>query len=84
MQPIPKERHRQDQSHKTNKRIYHELPKGVWIDVLVDRISQHRIKNPCTWAFKRAKVHPDGEKYIIIHAKCTTGNAYKHINIFIW
>lgn len=75
IQPIPKEHRRQDKTHNTNIRIYHTLPAGLWTNVLIERIAQHRVKNPCTWTFKRAKVYQSGKKYITISAKCTTCGA---------
>lgn len=72
IEPHDTEHKRHDKSHKTNTRTYPELKHGVWTDVLVDKIAAHRIKNPCTWSFKRAKVTPNGKKYIDIFATCTT------------
>lgn len=75
IEPMPTEHRREDDSHKTKTRIYYELQPGLWTNILVERIADHRIKNPCTWSFKRAKVHPEGEKYILVSAKCTTCHA---------
>lgn len=75
IKPVPTENRRKDKTHKTNVRIYYTLPPGVWSNILIDRIAQHRIKNPCTWSFKRAKVYQSGKKYISLSAKCTTCDA---------
>lgn len=75
IQPVEVQHRRKDKSHQTNTRLYHELPPGLWTNVLSDRIAQHRIQNPCTWTFKRAKVHPNGKKYINISGLCTTCDA---------
>lgn len=63
------------ETHRENARSYPQLQPGVWTNVLVDHIADHRIKNPCTWSFIRSKVTPDGEKYVKIAAKCTTCEA---------
>lgn len=44
-------------------------------DILIDRLSHHKINNACTWTFKRAKVHISGQRYIVLSAKCTTCRA---------
>lgn len=75
IKPIPKEHRRNDKTHKTNVWIYHTLPPGVWTNILIDRIAKHKIKNPCTWSFKRAKKYQSGKKYIALSAKCTTCDA---------
>lgn len=76
IQPIATKNRRNDKSHKVDQRTYYTLPPGLWTNILTDKIAQHRIKNPCTWSFKRAKVYPNGEKYIKFSAKCTTCDAY--------
>lgn len=76
IQPVETEHRRQDKTHNTNIRTYYALQPGLWTSVLVDHIAQHRINNPCTWSFKRSKVYPNGKKYIILSAKCTTCGAF--------
>lgn len=75
IKPTEKERKRNDDSHKTNVKMYHELEAFLWADVLVRKISKHRINNPCTWSFKRAKVYINGKRYVVVSAKCTTCGA---------
>lgn len=75
IQPMPTEHRRKDKSHKTNIRVYHKLAPGVWTNVLIDRIAQHRVNIPCTFAFKRCKVYENGKQYIVVSAKCTTCKA---------
>lgn len=72
IEPAPTEQKRSDSSYKTKTRVVYELKKGLWTNVLIDRISQHRIRNPCTWSFESGKVYPNGQVYIKIKAKCTT------------
>lgn len=76
IKPIATNNQRHDQSHRTNDRVYYTFPPGLWTNILAEKIAQHRIKNPCTWAFKRAKVYPNGKKYIKLLAKCTTCKAH--------
>lgn len=53
-------------------RVYSQLEPGLWTSVLVEHIASHRIKNPCTWAFKRSKVFIDGKAYAKMYADCKT------------
>lgn len=59
IEPAPTEQKRSDSSYKTKTRVVYELKKGLWTNVLIDRISQHRIRNPCTWSFESGKVYPN-------------------------
>lgn len=75
IQPMPVEHRRNDKTHESNIRVYHRLAPGLWTNVLIDRIAQHRIDIPCTFAFKRCKVYESGRRYIVVSAKCTTCKA---------
>lgn len=75
IEPVPFEQKRNESTHKTKSRVYLQLTPGLWTNVLIEKISQHRIKNPCTWSFKRAKVLMEGSVYIKISAKCKTCGA---------
>lgn len=51
------------------------LKAGLWTNVLIEKIAEHRKNIICTWAFKRGKVYNDGENYITLYANCTTCRA---------
>lgn len=75
IKPAAKQCRRNDKTHKTNVRVYYNLQAGLWTNTLIKRIADHRIKNPCTWSFKRSKSYPNGKTYIATWAKCTTCGA---------
>lgn len=64
IRPIAKEYKRNDKSHKSNSRTYYVLESGLWTNVLIDRIAQHKKNIICTWSFKHAKVYINGQNYI--------------------
>lgn len=76
IQPVPKQYERRDKIYKTQLRTYHVLPPGLWTNVLVEKIAQHRKNIICTWVFKRAKVYMGGENYVTLSATCSTCRAY--------
>lgn len=60
----------------SKERVYSQLEPGLWTSVLVEHIANNRIKNPCTWAFKRSKVFIDGKAYAKMYANCKTCGAH--------
>lgn len=76
IQPVQKQYERRDKTHKKQLRTYHVLEPGLWTNVLIERIAEHRKNIICTWAFKRAKVYVEGENYITLSATCKTCRAY--------
>lgn len=51
-------------------RIYYVLPKFNWSPILAEHFWEHT-KLPCCLSFKRAKVYPDGNNYVVVVARCT-------------
>lgn len=73
--PVSVQYERHDKSHKSESRAYYVLPEGLWTNVMIERIAEHRKKIICTWAFDRNKVLVNGENYLTITAHCTTCRA---------
>lgn len=73
--PVPSKYARRSEGRKNEVRLYYILQPGVWTNILVDRISKHRLDLICTWSFKRAKVYLNSERFIRVFATCTTCGA---------
>lgn len=76
IQPVAKEYKRKEKKRNSKIKTYYVLEPGLWTHILIERIAQHRINNPCTWSFKRAKVYNDGKIYIKLFARCATCGAH--------
>lgn len=75
IQPVVREYKRKERYRNSKLKMYYVLEPGLWTHILVERIAKHRINNPCTWSFKRAKVYDGGKVYIKICASCKTCDA---------
>lgn len=56
--PVPVSYNRKaDRRHKGRTRTFMTLKKGVWTNVILERIAKHRKNLICDWYFNRAKVY---------------------------
>lgn len=59
-----------ERNRKNRNRIHMGLKKGVWTNIILDKIAKHRKNVICNWSFKRASVFVNGNFYVTITAKC--------------
>lgn len=51
------------------------LKKGVWTNVILEKIAKHRKNLICNWSFNPSKVYVSGKFYVVITAKCINCSA---------
>lgn len=69
--PIPKRYERkQNKYYKGNGREYYVLKPGVWTNVFINKISDHRKNIICNIVFERNKVYVSGAFYVIVTGSC--------------
>lgn len=74
--PVPQKYYRKkDRDHKGKSRTYLVLKPGIWTNVLIERIAEHRKNIICNWSFKRNKVSVSGNYFVVVTATCVTCSA---------
>lgn len=69
--PVPVRHNRcAERNRKNRSRIVMTLKKGVWSNIILEKIAKHRKNVICNWSFKSAKVYVSGKFYVTITAKC--------------
>lgn len=77
--PVPVQYNRKRELHRRNEsRTFMTLKKGLWTNVILEKIDKHRKNIICNWAFQRCKVYVSGRFYVTMSAKCVNCGANLH------